>query len=189
MLSKIKKSNSEGFTIIEVMIVLAVAALILLIVLLAVPALQRTSRNTALKNDASSVSAAISTSISDNNGTIPSSVTNFTNPGWSTSVSVVNSGATEKISVQGSTDVANITESTPCTLATSGASCAVGTSAFTASGGTGTASGLTVGAQQVLVVFGAACWGSTTTATANTVATVFGIETSGGLTLQCLQSS
>jgi prepilin-type N-terminal cleavage/methylation domain-containing protein len=35
MLTKLKKSNNEGFTIIEVMIVLAIAALILLIVLLA----------------------------------------------------------------------------------------------------------------------------------------------------------
>ena len=55
MLTKLQKRNTEGFTIIEVMIVLAIAALILLIVLLAVPALQRQFRNTAIKNDASSV--------------------------------------------------------------------------------------------------------------------------------------
>ncbi len=38
--------RSAGFTIIEVMIVLVIAAVILLIVFLAVPALQRNSRNT-----------------------------------------------------------------------------------------------------------------------------------------------
>ena len=52
MLHKLKQSRSEGFTIIEVMIVLAIAAMILLVVLLAVPALQRNSRNTAVKTDA-----------------------------------------------------------------------------------------------------------------------------------------
>ncbi|MDQ3065292.1 MAG: prepilin-type N-terminal cleavage/methylation domain-containing protein, partial [bacterium] len=40
MLSRIK-NNNKGFTIIEVLIVLAIAGLIMLIVFLAVPALQR----------------------------------------------------------------------------------------------------------------------------------------------------
>jgi prepilin-type N-terminal cleavage/methylation domain-containing protein len=58
MLKQIRKSK-EGFTIIEVMIVLAIAALILLVVFLAVPALQRSQRNNARKSDASRVAAAI----------------------------------------------------------------------------------------------------------------------------------
>ena len=70
MLNKLKKSNS-GFTIIEVMIVLAIAGLILLIVLLAVPALQRNSRNTAIKNDASALTAAVTEFASNNDGAIP----------------------------------------------------------------------------------------------------------------------
>ena len=45
MLNRTKKHRS-GFTIIEIMIVLAIAGLIMLIVFLAVPALQRASRNT-----------------------------------------------------------------------------------------------------------------------------------------------
>jgi prepilin-type N-terminal cleavage/methylation domain-containing protein len=40
-----KQKREAGFTIIEVLIVLAIAALILLIVFLAVPALQRNARN------------------------------------------------------------------------------------------------------------------------------------------------
>ncbi len=71
MLSKLKKSNPKGFTIIEVMIVLAIAGLILLIVFLAIPALQRTGRNTQRKNDAGQVAAAIANFISNNNGDIP----------------------------------------------------------------------------------------------------------------------
>lgn len=71
MLKKLQKRNSEGFTIIEVMIVLAIAALILLIVLLAVPALQRNSRNTSIKNDASAIVAAVGEYESNNDGSIP----------------------------------------------------------------------------------------------------------------------
>lgn len=71
MLKRIKKTNG-GFTIVEVMIVLAIAAMILLIVLLAVPALQRNSRNTQRKNDASQIAAGVATFISNNGGNLPS---------------------------------------------------------------------------------------------------------------------
>jgi prepilin-type N-terminal cleavage/methylation domain-containing protein len=47
-----KPTDKQGFTIIEVMIVLAIAGLILMIVFLAVPALERTARNTQRKHDA-----------------------------------------------------------------------------------------------------------------------------------------
>ncbi len=66
-----KLKNKQGFTIIEIMIVLAIAGLIMLIVFLAVPALQRASRNTSRKNDAGNISSALSTWISNNNGTLP----------------------------------------------------------------------------------------------------------------------
>ena len=71
MLNRLKKSKSEGFTIIEVMIVLAIAGLILLIVFLAVPALQRNTRNTQRKNDASRLGAAASNYVSNQNGSLP----------------------------------------------------------------------------------------------------------------------
>jgi prepilin-type N-terminal cleavage/methylation domain-containing protein len=69
MLAKLKKRN-QGFTIIEVMIVLAIAGLILLIVFLAVPALQRSSRNTQRKQDVGRITSAATTVLSDNNNTI-----------------------------------------------------------------------------------------------------------------------
>ena len=66
-----KQKRQEGFTIIEVLIVLAIAALILLIVFLAVPALQRNSRNTQRKADISASLAAITEFESNNNGVVP----------------------------------------------------------------------------------------------------------------------
>ena len=63
--------KSEGFTIVETMIVLAIAGLILLIVLLAVPALQRQSNNTNIKSDAEALSSAINDFESNNGGFVP----------------------------------------------------------------------------------------------------------------------
>lgn len=80
MLNKLKKNN-KGFTIIEVMIVLAIAGLILLIVFLAVPALQRNQRNTQRKNDAAHLAALISEYQSNNNGRSPANVTFTGTPG------------------------------------------------------------------------------------------------------------
>ncbi|HSX34015.1 MAG TPA: type II secretion system protein [Candidatus Saccharimonadales bacterium] len=72
MLSKLHKSKKEqGFTIIEVLIVLAIAGLILLVVFLAVPALQRNSRNTQRKDDVARVGSAVQEFINNNAGTLP----------------------------------------------------------------------------------------------------------------------
>lgn len=73
MREKIKNvRQSDGFTIIEVLIVLAIAGLIMLIVFLAVPALQRNSRNTQRKNDASAMLTAVTEFTGNNNGIPPS---------------------------------------------------------------------------------------------------------------------
>lgn len=63
--------KQQGFTIIEVMIVLVIAAVILLIVFLAVPALQRNSRNTQRKNDVANLLAGISEFAANHNGQLP----------------------------------------------------------------------------------------------------------------------
>ncbi len=52
-------ANKRGFTLIEVILVLAIAALIFLMVFVALPALQASQRDTARKNDASLVSSAV----------------------------------------------------------------------------------------------------------------------------------
>lgn len=67
----LKKQNNKGFTIIEVLIVLAIAGLIMLIVFLAVPALQRNSRNTQRKNDVSAVIGAVNEWSNNNSGKLP----------------------------------------------------------------------------------------------------------------------
>lgn len=75
MLQKYKTKREEGFTIIEVLIVLAIAGLIILIVFLAVPALQRNSRNTQRKEDASKLVGAINEWSNNNNGKLPATTT------------------------------------------------------------------------------------------------------------------
>ena len=70
MTTKLRK-RSEGFTIIEVLIVLAIAGLIMLIVFLAVPALQRNSRNNARRNDVARVGGEVNEFIANRNGTMP----------------------------------------------------------------------------------------------------------------------
>jgi prepilin-type N-terminal cleavage/methylation domain-containing protein len=111
MLNKIKKDN-KGFTIIEVLIVLAIAGLILLVVFLAVPALQRNSRNTQLKNGVSSVLAGISEYASNNDGKIPTTISQdggnvtISSASGTDSVAKVNGGLT--VAVSATVDTADI---------------------------------------------------------------------------------
>ncbi|HEX8183043.1 MAG TPA: type II secretion system protein [Candidatus Saccharimonadales bacterium] len=72
-MSKFNIKDKKGFTIIEVLIVLAIAGLILLIVFLAVPSLQRNSRNTARKTDVSNILGAMSEYTNNNGGQYPAS--------------------------------------------------------------------------------------------------------------------
>ena len=62
------KKQEKGFTIIEVVLVLAIAGLIMLMVFIALPALQRGQRDQARKNDVSTVAAAVNTYRSNNRG-------------------------------------------------------------------------------------------------------------------------
>jgi len=75
MLQKLQKRKESGFTIIEVLIVLAIAGLIMLVVFLAVPALQRNSRNTQRKGDVSSLLGAVSEYVNNNGGALPTADT------------------------------------------------------------------------------------------------------------------
>lgn len=67
--------SKSGFTIIEVVLVLAIAGLIFLIVFLAVPALQRSQRDTQRKQDLSRLVAAVQSYQSNNRGAIPVTAT------------------------------------------------------------------------------------------------------------------
>ena len=70
-MSKHVGTNKKGFTIIEVVLVLAIAGLIFLIVFLAVPALQRARRDTQRKNDVGRFIAQLEQYAGNNNGDYP----------------------------------------------------------------------------------------------------------------------
>lgn len=66
-----RSSRVEGFTIIEVVLVLAIAGLIFLIVFVALPALQRNQRDTQRKNDMARLKTAIESYKANNHGQLP----------------------------------------------------------------------------------------------------------------------
>ena len=166
MLSKLKKSksNSEGFTIIEVMIVLAIAGLILLIVFLAVPALQRGSRNTQRKNEASQVLSSVANYVSNTNGTVPSSTATLTT-----------AAQDAKFNFYTSTNLYF------------GATTTIPTTAVV--GGNGNATTLTT--EDLIFFSGATCSGTTattTSASSRSYALIYAVESGGNAVPQCIGS-
>ncbi len=71
-MAKENKKSKEGFTIIEVVLVLAIAGLIFLMVFVALPALRRSQRDTQRRQDYADFSAAIASYMTNNNGKLPS---------------------------------------------------------------------------------------------------------------------
>ncbi len=65
------KNKARGFTIIEILIVLAIAGLILAIVFVAVPQLQRNARDAKRQDIANRLSSELGTFASNNQGTYP----------------------------------------------------------------------------------------------------------------------
>lgn len=76
-MNKLIKQKERGFTIIEVVLVLAIAALILLMVFLALPALQRGQRDTQRKDDISRLTSAVQNYQSGARGKLPSDWSTF----------------------------------------------------------------------------------------------------------------
>ena len=72
------KNNQKGFTIIEVVLVLAIAGLIFLMVFIALPALQRGQRDTQRKTDISRAITQLSQYQSANRNNLPAA----TDAGW-----------------------------------------------------------------------------------------------------------
>ena len=69
-----KNNNKKGFTIIEVVLVLAIAGLIFLMVFVALPALQRSQRDTQRRDDMSRLITAIQNFQANNNHKTPEQV-------------------------------------------------------------------------------------------------------------------
>lgn len=68
---RIIMKKNKGFTIIEVMLVLAIAGLIFLAVFIALPALQRGQRDTQRRSDASTFMSQVQSYSTNNNGKVP----------------------------------------------------------------------------------------------------------------------
>lgn len=114
------KGNSKGFTIIEVVLVLAIAGLIFLMVFIALPALQRGQRDTARKNDVSSVSSGVTTFTSNNRGTFPTTAqlaSYVQNVSTNTTSVVVGTAGAKTISP--ADGVITVTQQTTCGTSTS----------------------------------------------------------------------
>jgi prepilin-type N-terminal cleavage/methylation domain-containing protein len=103
--------KERGFTIIEVVLVLAIAALIFLMVFLALPALQSSQRDTARKNDVSIVASAMTTYRGNNRQTTPDAaqlktyLTNLSSNSSSDNVTVNTSKPTSVTATEGAITV------------------------------------------------------------------------------------
>jgi prepilin-type N-terminal cleavage/methylation domain-containing protein len=71
--------KEKGFTIIEVVLVLAIAGLIFLMVFIALPALERSQRDTQRKNDLARLETALTNYTSNNRGSLPTDWNSFEN--------------------------------------------------------------------------------------------------------------
>ncbi len=185
MHTKLKKIN-EGFTIVETLIVLAIAALIITIVLIAVPDLQRSARNSGILHDAQNIAAAVQTYESNNQGSIPNEKP--TSEHGPTITIGATATATATAQVQGS-DVVNITNFVPASVTWASSS------SSSSSSSTSTSTSINVGT--IIVVEGANCNGSnpgpatgqslTPTANSRGVAVYYPIENSSGGNVGCIQ--
>ena len=110
------KQKEKGFTIIEVVLVLAIAALIFLMVFLALPALQRSQRDTQRKNDLTRVQTALGNYQSNNKGAIPTD----TVAGWQAFIDkyVVTSAGDSFVDPLGASNGSNATTYVPSVSAT-----------------------------------------------------------------------
>ena len=84
------KKNTRGFTIIEVVLVLAIAGLIFIMVFVALPALQRSQRDTDRREDMMKFISQVKAYQQSNRGALPGSADNsvntITNVTWSASM-------------------------------------------------------------------------------------------------------
>ena len=188
MRQKLKKQ--QGFTIIETMIVLAIAGLIMLIVFLAVPALQRSTRNTQRKNDAGNILTAIGNYVSNNNGQVPYDQTQL-----DTAINGIHLGYYTKGSVTfdgtvGSSSTPPTAASTKPTMcgATRGGVAGQGTVGLT--GSCSLTSTTVLSTENVIFLPGYTCSGNTPTtsaATGRSYAIVYAIEIAANVSqMQCL---
>lgn len=123
------QQQQKGFTIIEVVLVLAIAALIFLMIFVALPALQRGQRDTARKNDASAMASAINTYRSNHRG----SLSGMTAADVTSNISQIDSGSVTIRAGAGNGPAANLLDGA---VIYTGAQCNPGGSAAVATSST-----------------------------------------------------
>ena len=140
--------SKKGFTIIEVVLVLAIAGLIFLMVFIALPALQRSQRDTQRRNDYSMLSTAVTSYISNNGGKVSKLVTKDPN---------TTLAANKWINADGTDPNGRAYRLVACSYSKwSGGGCGNGTASGVSSGKWPAAGDATNG-DQVLIVTGASC--------------------------------
>lgn len=158
-------TSKHGFTIIEVVLVLAIAGLIFLMVFVALPALQRSQRDTQRRDDMSRVSSALTNYIANNNSMPDASSS-------STASSAAAKFLTEYL--KGNTDATKKSEF----MDPDGVGYSINIAKRTSTN-TGATNGTT--AHQVNIITNAKCNGETTEASsgANNFAVLYKLEGSG----------
>jgi prepilin-type N-terminal cleavage/methylation domain-containing protein len=139
MLQKLQKRKESGFTIIEVLIVLAIAGLIMLVVFLAVPALQRNSRNTTYRNEASRLLDAYNEVSANAGGTVLTASTASAPGSGSDAAKVLaaaNTKSIETFTIVNSNTGGTVPTATNAALVRTGAKCSAADSSTTPAGST-----------------------------------------------------
>ena len=163
------KGGNKGFTIVETLIVLAIAATIIVVVLLAVPGLQRSSRNTTARTAANNILAGWNEQMAAGNGASPGL------PTAAAGTITINSVAY------------NLAKGVTPTVGTVSAATTVGYSASAAafvSGGT-----TNVAPNTLIVAYSATCNGNTAAAvgTSTQIAVFYPVENGGTGKVGCIQ--
>jgi type IV pilus assembly protein PilA len=123
MLKQVQKRKQAGFTIIEVLIVLAIAGLIMLVVFLAVPALNRNSHNQQYKTEANNIMSAYQEQSNNNGGgALTASVSTTANSDAANVLTAANTKTITKLTI--STTVGAVTPNIGEAVVETAAKCA-----------------------------------------------------------------
>jgi prepilin-type N-terminal cleavage/methylation domain-containing protein len=158
MLNQLQKRKEAGFTIIEVLIVLAIAGLIMLVVFLAVPALNRNSHNNQFKTEANNLLSAYQEASNNAGGA---------------SLSASADGAGDALTVKSAANAKNINNVSIIAKTTTAQTPALGAAVFVL--------GTKCTAQNSNVP-------DTTNTTSRNVSLIYTIEASGGTSYQCVSA-
>ena len=127
------KSTKSGFTLIEIVIVLAIAAVIIGLVFLIVPNAQKSARDTKIQSNSNALSASMESYIAGNGGTVSADLTKLNLPAGC--VTVTKDGATcNALTVKRSDGATAKITSTGTINIASGASCNADGSSAAATG-------------------------------------------------------